>query len=39
VADRDNKPNTLLVIVVATEAAMKQQSRQIASALDGIRAK
>jgi hypothetical protein len=39
VGDRDNKPNTLVVIVVASEGAMKQQSRQIASALDSVRAK
>ena len=40
VGDRDNsKPNTLAVIVVASEGAMKQQSRQIASALDSVRAK
>lgn len=40
VGDRDNsKPNTLVVIVVAAEGAMKQQSGQIASALDSVRAK
>jgi len=40
VGDRDNnKPNTLVVIVVASEGAMKQQSRQIAAALDSVRAK
>jgi len=39
VGDRDNsKPNTLVVIVVASEEAMKRQSRQIASALDCVRA-
>jgi len=38
VGDRDNQPNTLVVIVVASEGAMKQQSRQIASALDSVRA-
>jgi hypothetical protein len=40
VGDRDNsKPNTLVVIVVASERAMKQQSTQIAAALDSVRAK
>jgi len=40
VGDRDNsKPNTLVVIVVASEGAMKQQARQIASVLDSVRAK
>ena len=39
VGDRDNQPNTLVVIVVASEGAMKQQSRQIASALESVRAK
>ncbi len=40
VGDRDNsKPGTLVVIVVASEGAMKQQSRQIASALDSVRAR
>ena len=38
VGDRDNQPNTLVVIVVASEGVMKQQSRQIASALDSVRA-
>jgi hypothetical protein len=38
VGDRDNQPNTLVVIVVASEGAMKQQSKQIASALDSVRA-
>ena len=37
VGDRDNsKPNTLVVIVVASEGAMKQQFRQIASALYSV---
>jgi len=40
VGDRDNsKPNTLVVIMVASEGVMKQQSKQIASALDSVRAK
>lgn len=39
VGDRDNNPNTLAVIVVASEGAMKQQSKQIASALDSVRTK
>ena len=39
VGDRDNQPNTLVVIVVASEAAMKQQSSQITAALDSVRAK
>lgn len=40
VGDRDdNKPGTLVVIVVASEGAMKQQSKQIASALESVRAK
>ena len=39
VGDRDNsKPNTLVVMVVASEGAMKRQSRQIAPALDSVRA-
>jgi hypothetical protein len=39
VGDRDNsKSNALVVIVVASEGAMKRQSRQIASALDRVRA-
>ena len=38
VGDRDNQPNTLVVIVVASEGAMKQQSKQIASALESVRA-
>jgi hypothetical protein len=37
VGDRDNQPNTLVVIVVASEGVMKQQSRQIAAALDSVR--
>jgi len=37
VGDRD-KPNKLVVIMVASEGAMKQQSRQIVSALDSVRA-
>jgi hypothetical protein len=37
--DADNRPNTLAVIVVASEGAMKQQSRQIAAVLDSVRAK
>jgi hypothetical protein len=39
VADRDNKPNTLLVIAVASEEAMNQQTRKIATILDNVRAK
>ena len=39
VGDRDNQPNTLVVIVVASEGAIKQQSREIAAALDSVRAK
>jgi hypothetical protein len=35
----EEKPDTLVVIVVASEGAMKQQSKQIASALDSVRAK
>jgi hypothetical protein len=39
VGDRDkSKPNTLVVIVVASEGAMKRQSGQIVSALDSVRA-
>ena len=39
VGDRDNQPNTLVVIVVASEAAMKQQAKAIAVTLDSVRAK
>ena len=38
VGDRDNStPNTLVVIVVASEAAMKQQATEIASILESVR--
>ena len=39
VGDRDNNPNTLVAIIVASEAAMQRQSAQIASALDSVRTK
>ena len=37
VGDKDNKPNTLVVIVVASEAAMKEHAKEIAAALDSVR--
>ncbi len=35
--DKDNKPNTLVVIVVASADAMKQHAKEIAAALDSVR--